>query len=199
MQVSLSKLGWYFLVLIRKRQTAEALRSHSHLKANIFVFVCVAAGSTRISKSGRPEERALSAEDQEAEPVSVKERLAMYQAAVSKKETSSSSSAAVRQYFQKGVTGDGCKDVQTLTVCDVKMLMTTFLSFNFALGINQLSCLWDVLLNRKGRMGATGLCWDYLSMCHKDQYWMGNTKPLVCEWESEGIVQQSHHIGLLSN
>lgn len=35
------------------------------------------------------------AEDQEDEPVSVKERLAMYQAAVSKKETSSSSSAAV--------------------------------------------------------------------------------------------------------
>ncbi|XP_034007256.1 xin actin-binding repeat-containing protein 2 isoform X1 [Trematomus bernacchii] len=40
-------------------------------------------------RSGRPEE------EQEGESVSVKERLAMYQAAVSKKETSSSSSAAV--------------------------------------------------------------------------------------------------------
>ncbi|XP_071321026.1 xin actin-binding repeat-containing protein 2 isoform X2 [Trachinotus anak] len=52
------------------------------------------AGSPGRSRSGLPEERALSADDQEAEPVSVKERLAMYQAAVSKKETSSSSSAA---------------------------------------------------------------------------------------------------------
>ncbi|XP_055358514.1 xin actin-binding repeat-containing protein 2 isoform X2 [Betta splendens] len=55
----------------------------------------VSAGSADKSKSGRPEESTLSAEDQEVEPVSVKERLAMYQAAVSKKETSSSSSAAV--------------------------------------------------------------------------------------------------------
>ncbi|XP_050921982.1 LOW QUALITY PROTEIN: xin actin-binding repeat-containing protein 2 [Lates calcarifer] len=53
------------------------------------------AGSPGRSRSGRPEERALSAEDQEGETVSVKERLAMYQAAVSKKETSSSSSAAM--------------------------------------------------------------------------------------------------------
>ncbi|KAK2856757.1 hypothetical protein Q5P01_005492 [Channa striata] len=53
------------------------------------------AGSVGRSKPGRPEERALNAEDQEAEPVSVKERLAMYQAAVSKKETSSSCSAAM--------------------------------------------------------------------------------------------------------
>ncbi|XP_035984041.1 xin actin-binding repeat-containing protein 2 isoform X1 [Fundulus heteroclitus] len=44
------------------------------------------------SSSGRSEERA---ENQEAEPVSVKERLAMYQAAVSGKESGSSSSAAV--------------------------------------------------------------------------------------------------------
>ncbi|KAI3366035.1 hypothetical protein L3Q82_009864 [Scortum barcoo] len=48
----------------------------------------LSAGSGGRSSSGRPE-------DQEAEPVSVKERLAMYQAAVSKKETSSSSSAAM--------------------------------------------------------------------------------------------------------
>ncbi|XP_044201007.1 xin actin-binding repeat-containing protein 2 isoform X1 [Thunnus albacares] len=53
------------------------------------------------SRSGRPEEepnqvnRAFSADEQESEPVSVKERLAMYQAAVSSKETSSSSSAAM--------------------------------------------------------------------------------------------------------
>ncbi|XP_017288285.1 xin actin-binding repeat-containing protein 2 isoform X2 [Kryptolebias marmoratus] len=47
------------------------------------------------SRSGRPEERAPSVDNQEAEPVSVKERLAMYQAAVSNKESSSSSSAAV--------------------------------------------------------------------------------------------------------
>lgn len=115
------------------------------------MFVCVAAGGAGRAKSGQPEERALSVEDQEAEPVSVKERLAMYQAAVSKKETSSSSSAAVRQYFPKDVTGGGCEDMQALTVCDGKLLMTTFLSFNFALGINQLSCiLQDVLLNRKG-------------------------------------------------
>ncbi|GLD64805.1 xin actin-binding repeat-containing protein 2-like isoform X1, partial [Lates japonicus] len=55
----------------------------------------LSAGSPGRSRSGRPEERALSAEDQEGETVSVKERLAMYQAAVSKKETSSSSSAAM--------------------------------------------------------------------------------------------------------
>ncbi|XP_029372361.1 xin actin-binding repeat-containing protein 2 isoform X2 [Echeneis naucrates] len=47
------------------------------------------------SSSGLSEDRAPSAEDQEAELVSVKERLAMYQAAVSKKETSASSSAAM--------------------------------------------------------------------------------------------------------
>ncbi|XP_074483863.1 uncharacterized protein xirp2a isoform X1 [Sebastes fasciatus] len=47
-----------------------------------------AAGAGR-STPGRPEDRAPDAEDQEGEPVSVKERLAMYQAAVSKKETSS--------------------------------------------------------------------------------------------------------------
>ncbi|XP_030013816.1 xin actin-binding repeat-containing protein 2 isoform X2 [Sphaeramia orbicularis] len=61
----------------------------------------LSAGSAGRSGSGRSEDRlsqgnrAPSAEDQEAESVSVKERLAMYQAAVSKKETSSSSSAAM--------------------------------------------------------------------------------------------------------
>ncbi|XP_056286874.1 xin actin-binding repeat-containing protein 2 isoform X3 [Pseudoliparis swirei] len=45
--------------------------------------------------AGRPEDGAPSAEDQEGEPVSVKERRAMYQAAVSKKESGGSSSAAV--------------------------------------------------------------------------------------------------------
>ncbi len=80
---------------------------------HFFVFyVCVAAGSAGRSSSGRPEDRAHSTEDQEAELVSVKERLAMYQAAVSKKETSSSSSAAVRRYFHIGVTRDGSEDVQ---------------------------------------------------------------------------------------
>ncbi|XP_034533508.1 xin actin-binding repeat-containing protein 2 [Notolabrus celidotus] len=48
------------------------------------------AGSAGRSRSGRPE-------DPEAEPVSVKERLAMYQAAVSKKETSGSSAAAMME------------------------------------------------------------------------------------------------------
>ncbi|XP_072241802.1 uncharacterized protein xirp2a isoform X2 [Leuresthes tenuis] len=47
------------------------------------------------SRSGYPEEKAPSSEDQEAEPVPLKERLAMYQAAVSSKESSSSSSAAM--------------------------------------------------------------------------------------------------------
>ena len=53
-------------------------------------------------------------EDQEDEPVSVKERLAMYQAAVSKKEASSSS-AAVRRYFHMGVRRDGSEDTQAAT------------------------------------------------------------------------------------
>ncbi|XP_078099947.1 uncharacterized protein xirp2a [Sander vitreus] len=55
----------------------------------------LSADSAGKSTSGRPKDRAPGAEEQEDEPVSVKERLAMYQAAVSKKETSSSSSAAV--------------------------------------------------------------------------------------------------------
>uniref|UniRef100_UPI0037E99949 xin actin-binding repeat-containing protein 2 n=1 Tax=Semicossyphus pulcher TaxID=241346 RepID=UPI0037E99949 len=62
----------------------------------------LSAGDAGRSRSGRPEDRHPSAEDRhpsaedpEAEPVSVKERLAMYQAAVSKKETSGSSAAAV--------------------------------------------------------------------------------------------------------
>ncbi|KAF1371643.1 hypothetical protein PFLUV_G00270590 [Perca fluviatilis] len=55
----------------------------------------LSADSAGRSTSGRPKDRAPSAKEQEDEPVSVKERLAMYQAAVSKKETSSSSSAAV--------------------------------------------------------------------------------------------------------
>ncbi|XP_019113022.1 xin actin-binding repeat-containing protein 2 isoform X2 [Larimichthys crocea] len=52
------------------------------------------AGSAGRSRAGLPEDWAPS-EDQETEPVSVKERLAMYQAAVTKKDTSSSSSAAM--------------------------------------------------------------------------------------------------------
>ncbi|KAG7236561.1 hypothetical protein INR49_000824, partial [Caranx melampygus] len=53
------------------------------------------AGSPGRSRAGLPEERTPSGEDQEVESVSVKERLAMYQAAVSKTESSSSSSAAM--------------------------------------------------------------------------------------------------------
>lgn len=64
---------------------------------NAFMVVCAAAGSPGRSRAGLPEERTPSGEDQEVESVSVKERLAMYQAAVSKTESSSSSSAAVRQ------------------------------------------------------------------------------------------------------
>lgn len=44
--------------------------------------------------------------------MSVKERLAMYQAAVTKKDTSSSSSAAVRRYFHTDITGDSGEDMQ---------------------------------------------------------------------------------------
>ncbi|KAF7669998.1 hypothetical protein LDENG_00090240 [Lucifuga dentata] len=62
----------------------------------------LSAGSTGRSRSGPDPEEGLNqenrtpgTEDQEAETVSVKERLAMYQAAVSKNETSSSSSAAI--------------------------------------------------------------------------------------------------------
>nr|XP_046238424.1 xin actin-binding repeat-containing protein 2 [Scatophagus argus] len=55
----------------------------------------ISAGSSNKSRAGHPQDWAPGVEDQEAEPVSVKERLAMYQAAVTKKETSSSSSAAV--------------------------------------------------------------------------------------------------------
>ncbi|XP_058468317.1 xin actin-binding repeat-containing protein 2 isoform X1 [Solea solea] len=50
----------------------------------------LSAGTPDRARSGHPKERALSTEDQEVESVSVKERLAMYQAAVSKKETSTS-------------------------------------------------------------------------------------------------------------
>lgn len=45
-------------------------------------------------RSGHPQD--WVAEYQQTEPVSVKERMAMYQAAVSKKETDGSSSAMVR-------------------------------------------------------------------------------------------------------
>ncbi|KAM9835810.1 uncharacterized protein xirp2a [Aulostomus maculatus] len=61
----------------------------------------LSAGSAGRSRSGGSEEgpiqgnRAPDADDQEAEPVSVKERLAKYQAAVSSTETSSSSSAVM--------------------------------------------------------------------------------------------------------
>lgn len=55
----------------------------------------LSAGSPGRSRSGYPQDWASSAEEQDTEPVSVKERLAMYQAAVTKKDTSSSSSAAV--------------------------------------------------------------------------------------------------------
>lgn len=64
---------------------------------NLLCLVCLpAAGSLGRSRSGRPEERPLSVGDPDSEQVSVKERLAMYQAAVSKKETSGPGSAAVR-------------------------------------------------------------------------------------------------------
>ncbi|CAG5933522.1 unnamed protein product [Menidia menidia] len=53
------------------------------------------AGGASGSRPGRPEERAPSSEDPETEPVSLKERLAMYQAAVSSREAGGSSSAAM--------------------------------------------------------------------------------------------------------
>lgn len=96
-------------------QTSLGDMSNKYIKLS-FLCVCVAAVSAGRSSSGRSEDRAPSAEDQEAEPVSVKERLAMYQAAVSKKETSSSSSAAVRRYFHMGVTRDGGEDMQAARV-----------------------------------------------------------------------------------
>lgn len=61
--------------------------------------MCTAAGSGSRSRSGHPEEKAPGGEDQEAEQVSVKERMAMYQAAVSSKESGASSSAVVRPNF----------------------------------------------------------------------------------------------------
>ncbi|XP_070786627.1 xin actin-binding repeat-containing protein 2 [Enoplosus armatus] len=79
-----------------KRATSSSLAqadpSSDHTMAS--QDATLSAGSARRSRSGRPEDWAPSAEDQGGEPVSVKERLAMYQAAVSKKEASSSSSAA---------------------------------------------------------------------------------------------------------
>lgn len=70
-------------------------------------FFCAPAGRTR---SALPKDWAPSDEHQQSEPVSVKERLAIYQAAVTKKETSGSSSAAVRRYFHTDVTGDSSED-----------------------------------------------------------------------------------------
>ena len=84
----------------------------AHILEGDFFCVCAAAGSANRSRSGPPQDWAPSAEDQETESVSVKERLAMYQAAVTKKDTSSSSSAAVRRYFHTDVTGDGGEDMQ---------------------------------------------------------------------------------------
>lgn len=83
--------------------------------------LCVAAGSAGRSRAGLPEDWAPS-EDQETEPVSVKERLAMYQAAVTKKDTSSSSSAAVRRYFHMSVTGEGSEDIQAGVEATLKRL-----------------------------------------------------------------------------
>lgn len=88
---------------------------HSHvLESKLLRFA--AAGGTR---PGRPEERegvvsqrkgdGGAPTSEEAESVSLKERMAMYQAAVSKKEASSSS-ATVRGYFHKDVKRDGGKD-----------------------------------------------------------------------------------------
>ncbi|KAL6115515.1 xirp2 [Pungitius sinensis] len=57
------------------------------------------------SAPGHPEDRAPSAEDQEGEPVSVKERLAMYQAAVSKKESASSSAAVMSESEARSLPG----------------------------------------------------------------------------------------------
>ncbi|KAM9327862.1 uncharacterized protein xirp2a [Pholidichthys leucotaenia] len=71
---------------------ADTLADHTMASAQ---DASLSAGSVGRSRSEHPEEKDVSTEDQEVEPVSVKERLAMYQAAVSKKETSSSSSAAM--------------------------------------------------------------------------------------------------------
>lgn len=54
------------------------------------------AGSTDRAAPGQPPDKKPGVEYQPGEQVSLKERLAMYQAAVTKKETSASSSAAVR-------------------------------------------------------------------------------------------------------
>nr|XP_019960731.1 PREDICTED: LIM domain and actin-binding protein 1-like [Paralichthys olivaceus] len=79
-----------------KRVTSSSLQSTDPTMASP-QDTSLSAGSPGRPGSGRPEERAPSAEDQEAEPVSVKERLAMYQAAVSKKETSASCSTAMME------------------------------------------------------------------------------------------------------
>ncbi|XP_077958280.1 uncharacterized protein xirp2a isoform X1 [Gasterosteus aculeatus] len=57
------------------------------------------------SAPGHPEDGAPSGEDQEGEPVSVKERLAMYQAAVSKKESASSSAAVMSESEARSLPG----------------------------------------------------------------------------------------------
>lgn len=61
-----------------------------------YVSLFAAAGSTDRPGSGHPQDQKPCVEYQPGEQVSLKERLAMYQAAVTKKETGSSSSAAVR-------------------------------------------------------------------------------------------------------
>lgn len=54
------------------------------------------AGRVDRAAPGQPQDKKPGVEYQPGEQVSLKERLAMYQAAVTKKETSGSSSAAVR-------------------------------------------------------------------------------------------------------
>lgn len=78
------------------RSIDNSVDSVMSLFLRVHVCLSAAAGSTDRSGSGHPQDQKPCVEYQPGEQVSLKERLAMYQAAVTKKETSSSSSAAVR-------------------------------------------------------------------------------------------------------
>lgn len=170
---------------------------HWHLRG-WFLCLYAAAGSADRSWSGHPQDWAPCAEYQQTEPVSVKERLAMYQAAVTKKETSSSSSAAVRRYFHMDVRRDGGEDMPAageaagweefglncwINNMMLLIFMMKYLSSNSPQCINLLSLSTVRLLCWRGKwvpQGPGGMVGLFLIS--------GMRLSLECEWESWRII-----------
>ncbi|XP_038572669.1 xin actin-binding repeat-containing protein 2 isoform X1 [Micropterus salmoides] len=130
------------------------------------------------SRAGHPEDRAPSAKDQEAEPVSVKERLAMYQAAVSKKEGTTSSSAAIMDESEACSLPGGLASVkrqfenQEFASSSSQSSVT---QFHFEQrSVQEMSSSSEVMVRSSARVPTTALSHDQQEVIHDERVHQNN-------------------------